>query len=236
MRLSPFWYPPILTYHRVHPEPAADTPTITPAVFERQIALLAQQWRPITMAAFTEWLDGRGTLPARAVVITFDDGTEDNHAHALPILSRYEVPATVFMIADNIGRPGFLTREQLLELKTGGVTIGSHTVYHAYLPSRGLDQVRRELTDSKRFLEDRLGGPVDFLSYPGGGYTAKVRCLTRDAGYRAACTTNRGTTRWVIDRWALRRITMHTSTMSPMALALRCSGFYNTFRRLRAPA
>ena len=236
IRLRPFWYPPILTYHRVHPEPSTDTPTMSPQVFERQIALLAKQWQPVDFSTLAAWLEGQGQLPARAVVVTFDDGTDDTCTYALPILVRHQVPATVFMIADNVGRPGFLTREQLAELRAGGVAVGSHTVYHTYLPSRGPDQIRRELVESKQFLETCLGAPVDFISYPGGGYTAEARQMAREAGYRAACTTNRGTNRWGIDRWALRRITMHASTRSPAALWVRCNGYYNTLRRLKPPS
>ncbi|MBI4227210.1 MAG: polysaccharide deacetylase family protein [Candidatus Omnitrophica bacterium] len=230
------WYPPILTYHRVHPDPATDTPTLSPMVFARQMAQLAQRWHAVDPDALAAWLERRGRLPARAVMVTFDDGTEDTYTQALPVLARHRIPAAVFMIADNVGRPGFLTRDQLRALHGHGVTIGSHTVYHAYLPSRDRDQVRRELVDSKRFLEDQVGAPVDWLSYPGGGYTAEARRLAEEAGYRAACTTNRGTRRWPIDRWALRRITMHASSASPAAIWLRCSGYYNTFRRLRAPS
>lgn len=230
------WYPPILAYHRVHPEPGTDTPTVPPEIFERHVAWLAAHWQPVEFAALAAWLERRGRLPQRAVVVTFDDGTDDTATHAFPILARHRVPATVFTIADNVGRPGFLTRDQLRALHAGGVTIGSHTVYHAYLPSRDPEQVRRELVESKRFLEACVNAPVEFLSYPGGGYTAEVHRGAQDAGYRAACTTNRGTNRWVIDRWALRRIAMHASTRSPGALRLRCSGYYNLFRRLRAPS
>lgn len=230
----PFWYPPILTYHRVHPAAAADTPTLTPQQFDRQMTRLAQRWRPIPLATLITWLEGQGPLPRRAVAVTFDDGEESLAAHAGPILRRHRIPATVFMIADNIGRPGFLTEEQLRRLRGEGMTIGSHTLRHAYLPSLPADQARHELAESKRRLEQRSGGPVEFLSYPGGGYTPDVAQAARETGYRAACTTNRGTQR-APDRWALRRITMHASAISAAGIWLRCSGYYTTWKRLRAP-
>lgn len=229
------WYPPILTYHRVHPEAADDTPTLTPESFDRQMALLAQRRQPIPLAALVAWLEGQTPLPRRAIAVTFDDGEESIAMHAGPILRRHRIPATVFMIADNIGRPGFLTEEQLRRLRGEGVTIGSHTLRHAYLPSLPAAQVRHELAESKQRLEQRTGGPVEFLSYPGGGYTPAVVQAAREIGYRAACTTNRGTQR-APDRWALRRITMHASATSAARIWLRCSGYYTTWKRLRAPA
>lgn len=230
------WYPPILTYHRVHPNPAGDTPTLSPAAFDRQMALLARHWQPVPLATLAGWLERQGGLPPRAVAVTFDDGTEDTATQALPILARYGVPATVFMITENIGRTGFLTRDQLLALRKGGVTIGSHTVRHAYLPSLAPDRMHQELIDSRRQLGDLLGRPPEFLSYPGGGYTPVIAHAAREAGYRAACTTNRGMLRMPIDPWALRRITAHPSATAWPGMALLCSGYYNAFRRLRAPS
>lgn len=236
-RLSlPLWYPPILTYHRVHPDAATDTPTLSPAAFERQMALLARRWRPIPFETLAAWLEGRGALPRRAVVITFDDGEESVVTHAAPILRKHQIPATVFMIAENVGRPGFLTWDAMRQMAGNGITIGSHTVRHAYLPSLTADRAREELVESKRQLEQGLGRPVAFVSYPGGGFTPAIREAARDAGYRAACTTNRGLPRQPVDRWALRRITMHASASSAAGIWWRCSGYYNTFRRLRAPS
>lgn len=229
------WYPPILTYHRVHPEPAHDTPTLSPAAFDRQMALLARYWRPVPLATVATWLEGQGPLPPRAVAVTFDDGTDDTAVHAFPILARYRVPATVFMITENIGQAGFLTRDQLLALQKGGVTIGSHTVRHAYLPSLASDRIHHELIDSRRELGTLLGRSPEFLSYPGGGYTPVIAHAAREAGYRAACTTNRGTLQHP-DLWALRRITAHPSANSWPGMALLCSGYYNAFRRLRTPS
>lgn len=230
------WYPPILTYHRIHPDSATDTPTMTPEVFERQMALLAARWRPISLAALATWLEGTAPPPSRAVVVTFDDGTEDTAQHAAPILARYRIPAAVFMITANIGRPGFLTWDHLRQLQAGGVVIGSHTVHHAYLPSLPIARARDELRDSRRQLAQGLGRPVEFLSYPGGGFSKEIATAAREQGYRVCCTTNRGFRRWPVDRWALRRITMHRSAASPWLLRVRCSGYAQLMKRLRAPA
>ncbi len=229
------WYPPILTYHRIHPTPASDTPTLSPAIFEQQMKILATRWKPIPLLELVAWLEGKSPYPAKGVVVTFDDGTEDTYTHAFPILSRHRIPATVFLIADHVGKPSSLNPDQLRVMGQAGVTFGSHTSTHAYLPELSIDQIRDELQTSKRLLEDR-GFSIEFLSYPAGGFTQEIIQAVREAGYRAACTTNRGRQRFSIDRWALRRITMHGRLTSSFGMWLRCGGFYGLNRRLRPPA
>lgn len=232
--IQKYWYPPILSYHRVDPVLGTDTPTVSPAVFEQQMGILRRFWRPIPLADLMLWLEAREALPARAVVVTFDDGTEDSFTRAFPILEKFQIPATVFMIAGNVGKPGSLSADQIGTMAQGGVTFGSHTVRHAYLPSVPIDEARQELQDSKRLLE-LLGLQIDFLSYPAGGFTAEIAGIARAAGYRAAFTTNRGERRLPVDRWAIRRVTMHAQR-SFLGMWLKSSGYYEINHRIRPPA
>lgn len=228
-------YPPILTYHRVHLDPASDTPAMAPEVFERQMAILSKYWKPIPLSGLVSCLEDGAAFPARSVVVTFDDGTEDTFAYAFPILKSYQIPATVFLIAANVGRDSFLKPEQIHRMRESGVTFGSHTTNHAYLPSLPMSKVWEEVIGSKRALEG-LGLAVDTISYPAGGFTPQIQEMVRKAGYRAACTTNRGVQRFQIDRWAVRRISMHGKTTSFLGLWLRCSGYYGFTRSLKSPA
>jgi len=229
------WYPPILTYHRVHPEIMADTPSVFPKTFERQIALLSRYWKPISLSALVSCLAQKASPPRNGVVVTFDDGTADHFIYAYPILKNYRIPAILFVITDNIGKEGFLNHEQIRTMQQSGIAFGSHTARHAYLPSLTLENIRRELVESKRSLEG-LGVRVEFLSYPAGGFTPDVAEAARTSGYRAACTTNRGMTRFPIDRWALRRVTMHERATTRLGMWIRCSGYYGLNKRLRRPA
>jgi len=235
MPKPPFWYPPILAYHRVHPDQATDTPTVSPEAFEKQMAILAQRWRPIPLSAIIGSLDGGKPLPARAVAVTFDDGTEDNFIPACPILLRYRIPATIFLITGQIGQPGYLSTDQIRQMAESGISFGSHGLDHEYLPSLAQADLERTLSESKRAIE-ALGLPAEFISYPGGGYTASVMSAARRGGYRGACATNRGFQRFPPDRWALRRITMHEKTVTPAGIWLCCCGYYGINRRLRAPS
>ncbi len=232
---APFWYPPILAYHRIHPDGRTDTPTIPPDRFSRQMALLAAHWRPISLGELVDCLERGAPPPDRSVAVTFDDGTDDFFTHALPILAEHRIPAAVFVIAGNVGRPGSLTPTQLTAISSRGICLGSHTLSHDYLPSMSLARAEESLSLSKQLLE-RSCGRVEFLSYPAGGFTPEIARAARSLGYRAACTTNRGHRRHPIDRWALRRISMRPGTESRFGMWLRCSGYYGFNRRLRPPA
>jgi len=231
----PLWYPPILAYHRVHPDGATDTPTISPEIFGQQMAILAERWKPVPLLDLVIRLEEGQPFDRREVAVTFDDGTEDNFTHAYPVLKQHRVPATIFLITENIGQPGFLSKTQIAEMADQGTTFGSHTLHHAYLPKLPMDCVREELVESRRKLQG-MGLAADLMSYPAGGFSQEIAHAVQEAGYRAACTTNRGLQRFPVDRWALRRNTMHANATTPFGLWLRCCGWYGLNRRLRSPS
>ena len=235
MRDLPFWYPPILTYHRIHPTPSSETPTLSPEEFEKQMKLLSERWKPSRLSTLAGALEGKEHFPPRGVVVTFDDGTEDTYTHAFPILSQYRIPAAVFLIAGNVGKEGFVKPQQIARMDREGITFGSHCLNHEYLPSLTPEQAEYSILLSKKHLE-RLGIPVEFISFPGGGFTRQVIEAVQRAGYRAACTTNRGFRRFPVDRWALRRVSIHSGAASRFGIWLRCCGYYGLNRRLRSPS
>ena len=211
-----------------------------------------------------------GTLPARALAITFDDGYADNHDVALPILARHGLPAAFFiatgyldggrMFNDSIiesvrltQRPGLdlrdmfeddqaryalssmaqrraaidniiprikyfqvdernklvemiahradvklpddlmMTSAQVVAMRRAGMQIGAHTVSHPILARLSADDVRREMTESRRFLEQLLGERVGLFAYPNGkpelDYNASCVAAVREGGFDAAFTT-----------------------------------------------
>jgi peptidoglycan/xylan/chitin deacetylase (PgdA/CDA1 family) len=125
------------------------------------------------------------------VSITFDDGYIDNFETVFPILREFNFPAAIFVIADRIGKEGFLNYGQLREmLKSELITIGCHTMSHRYLLELDNRQLTYEIEDSKRVLEENLGNRIEFFSYPWGGYSPYIEKIVENAGYRAAFTTN----------------------------------------------
>ena len=231
------YYPPILGYHRVGRFQGDHVPTISVETFEHQLTFLARsRYRVVGLEEIVSCLSRRQSIPRRSVVITFDDGYEETHEVAWPLLKRFGFPATVFVAPAEVGWPGFATWEQVAAMARDGLVIGCHTMHHTYLPLLGADRLPEELVESKRVIEERIGRPVTLLSYPVGGFTLQVQSAVQQAGYLAACTTNRASWHPGIDPYALRRIKVTERDSNPILFWAKVSGYYDLFRRLREPA
>ena len=229
------YYPPILAYHRVGRFKNDHVPTVSVQAFEAQMKHLHRsRVRVVPLEAMVETLAKGGPAPRGVTAITFDDGYEETHTNAWPLLKRFGFPSTVFVTPGEVGLPGFATWTQVRELAVDGVTVGCHTMHHTYLPLAKDEALTEELVDSKRVIEEKTGRPVRLMSYPVGGYTVRAQEIVRSAGYLAACTTNRGQRRG-LDLFALRRIKMTDRDANSLLLAAKLSGYYDAFRRLRQP-
>lgn len=211
----------ILMYHAVD-EPSAPSESrlcVTPTAFSRQMQWLRQStFRPVTLDQVVDCLNRGRPLPADAVAVTFDDGFGDVYDHALPTLLEYEIPATMFAVADRLGRTndwmdqrGFPTRaivsaEQLRRLDAAGMSIGSHTLTHPRMTELAPADAEREARDSRHRLEDVIGKPVQHFAYPYGLYNGAVKKAVRAAGYSSAASTRSGFNAANGDLFELRRI------------------------------
>ncbi len=227
---------PILMYHHVAVADPKEANWVTPENFARQMAYLKEHgYNVIALADLIERMRAGKDFPRNTVVITFDDGYDNNYYHAFPVLKRFGFPATIFMVADFVDQPGFLTLAQMQEMQTQGITFGSHSRRHAYLPDVSPEVLRDEVVNSKKILEELLNRPIDLMGYPSGGYNAEVQQVVREAGYRGACTTNRGFSRQNEDLYALKRVRfVNRSTDWPINW-MQLSGYYNLFRSPKNP-
>lgn len=125
----------------------------------------------------------------KTVVITFDDGYEDNYTDMFPILKRCGGKATVFVIVDSIGKPGYLSEEQMREMaESGCVRFGSHTVSHPRLTELDEDEIRAEFAMSKERITEITGVECDSVAYPFGDCDGRVKEIAKeyfDFGYLA---------------------------------------------------
>ena len=211
----------ILMYHIVAEPTSAQEARYccTPPRFESQMRHLGKAGlRLLTLDAIADALDGRAEWPDRGVAVTFDDGFADTFANALPILTRYGIPATMFAVSDLIGASndwmsarGFpkrrlMSASELREMSAAGVTIGSHTRTHPRLPELDAEAKRSEVRGSKARLEDVIGRSVTAFAYPYGLFDDDARQAVAEAGYRTACSTRSGFNGPDADRYLLRRI------------------------------
>ena len=228
---------PILDYHKVGAFRGDHVPTVSPEAFERQLAFLAAfHYRVLSFDELVGYLDRAEPFPRRSVAITFDDGYEETCTVAWPLLKRFGFPATVFIASGEVGWPGFVTWEQVGEMARDNITIGSHTMHHSYLPLVKEERLTEELAGSKQAIEAVIKRPVHYLSYPIGGFTPQAQAVVRQAGYRAACTTNRALIPVQLDRYALRRIKMTERDANPLCLLAKTSGYYDIFRQPKHPS
>jgi peptidoglycan/xylan/chitin deacetylase (PgdA/CDA1 family) len=174
--------------------------------FTRQMALLARLgYRVLDLDTALDCLAGAQAAPARAVVLTFDDGYENFAQQALPVLQDHGFPATVYAISGWLGRraewfaaepdrpiPDLMSAQRLREVHAAGITIGSHTASHTRLHRASRLVLRQELRDSKAALEDILGDEVRHLSYPYNSFDRATVHAAARAGYASATTCLRG--------------------------------------------
>ena len=220
----------ILMYHIID-EPRASQEAkycCRPRNFDKQMQYLrAAGFRVTALDTLLAALEEGDETQENMVAVTFDDGFVCAYDAALPVLLRHEIPATMFIPSDRVGKSNdwmrshatapraILSVSQLRDLDRAGITVGSHTRTHPRLTEIGAVRVADELRGSKAALEQILGKRVDYFAYPFGLCNNAVRDEVERAGYRAACSTRSGFNRKTVDRFLLRRIEVYGSDTIP---------------------
>jgi len=185
----------ILLYHEVadFPERAKQVRKMSPVdslltkKFEGQMALLSD--RANTKVVTIDDLFAEGQDRAQKVVLTFDDGFIGNYLFALRILEKYGYKATFFVTVNNISKNGYMSWDQLGILYQKGHSIQSHTMTHPMLGECDEGQIAYELETSRKIIEDKIGGPVKYLSLPFGSSNGRVIHVAKQLGYQGIFTS-----------------------------------------------
>lgn len=208
-----------LCYHGVSTTWAAPM-SVTPEALERQLTLLLE--RGYVGATFSETAAARPE--ARLLAITFDDGFNSTAAVAGPVLERLGLPGTVFVPTDFIGTdkpmswPGIsewlggpdesevmpMDWAQARALADSGWEIGSHSCSHPSMPALGIDELDREMTESRARVEEMMGAPCTSFAYPYGARSPQVVEAALRAGYTATAGLPRGG--WIHSQFILPRV------------------------------
>jgi len=196
---------PILAYHRIVPGSSSKNLGefgLPASNFERHMRYLHEHgYVCLSLADLSRDLDNGRSRRRRTVALTFDDGHKEFFTLAYPILHDYGFTSTVFLVTnwtreqsdlEHEGNSHYLTWEQIDVLHKGGISFGSHTCTHSWLPGLSREQVWRELTASKECLGARLGQEIQWLAYPFGASTSEIQKMAEDAGYKAAYGIARG--------------------------------------------
>jgi peptidoglycan/xylan/chitin deacetylase (PgdA/CDA1 family) len=189
---------PVLMFHHVGDIPAgADrirrNLTVSRHSFEAQMSYLKQAgYHPISQSQLFKALFYGDALPANSLMLTFDDGYADNYFVALPILKKYGFTATFYIITGLVGSSEYMNWDQVTELESSGMDVGSHTLSHKDLTTLSVADLNHELKDSAQDLSTHLGHPIYWFCYPAGKYNDDVIKTLRESGYLLAVTAKPG--------------------------------------------
>ncbi len=210
---------PILCYHKISTDQEAMS--ISPERFREQLdALRKMGYHSISLKELGDlWAQGKDPLP-RSLVITFDDGYENNYSMAQPILKEEGFSATVFIIVDRKFRTDLLEWSEITELRQEGWEIGSHSWSHVDLTIRPDYHGEVEIKKSRLEIAKRSGGEVGWFAYPYGALNEKTEKWVEKSGYQGAVTTRTGMADKTDGIYRLDRISI-TPNILPTAFSLK---------------
>lgn len=199
----------VLCYHSVHP--SKQIRSATPRLFEEQVEWLQEHCEIVPYRSIARLIHSPSPNDRRpAVAVTFDDGYDDNHRYAFPILLARGVPATIFVTTGLVDRDRRsiqrfarlwavseaevrgLSWGQISEMHVAGFDIGAHTRSHLSLTDMDESGAAEEINSSRAAIEDHLGEPVTLFAYPFGKPREHLSSSTMDLvaglGFESAAT------------------------------------------------
>lgn len=228
---------PIVMYHSVNPGAMPENRlAISTATFEHQMHFLKyHHYNVLPLESLATLIKERKKIPSKTISITFDDGYKDNYIYAFPILKKYHLPATVFIITDEVGRADRLSWDQIKAMQDSGIiTFGSHTLGPEPLINIKSEQdLKKQIFDSKKILEEKLGRPISAFSYPEGRFNNRIKQLVMTAGYKLAVVTNPGKEFANDDIFALKRLRISANSNNLFVFWIETGGYYNFIREYR---
>ncbi len=218
---------PILMYHYVeHVQNSRDIMrqklAILPSTLDLQLRTLqAAGYTFMSASELSSVIDEKIPLPKKPVVLTFDDGYADFYENAFPVLEKYQVKATAYIITDFIGKPGYMTLDQLKIIKASNlVEIGAHTEHHIDLNTASVAKQTEEIVGSKIALEEYFPGQVTSFAYPSGRFNSETIQIVKSAGFTNAMSTLPGTEVSTANRLVLFRLRPGSRTGSELVTFL----------------
>lgn len=183
---------PIIMYHYV--EYISDVNdlvkkklNINPYTFEQELkSLKDNNWQTYFLKDVPDIISGKEKISSKSAILTFDDGYEDFYTVVFPLLKKYQMKGTIYIIYDFIGRKGFLNEKEITEIsKSSLVEIGSHTLDHVYLKSLPISVQKKQIFESKKKLEEQFNIKIETFAYPYGAFTEDTIDLVKQASYSA---------------------------------------------------
>ncbi len=228
---------PIFTYHSI--DNSNSFISISPQVFRKQIEYLAKNgYKTLTLSQ----LEAQQSQREKICVLTFDDGFKSVYENAFRVLKEFSFTATIFLTTGYINSTfvnfPMLNWDEIEEMNAYGIEFGAHTVTHPFLTRLTQNEALKEILDSKKIIEKRLGKKVNFFCYPYGDYNEVTKKIVKAAGFKGACTIEFG--RWkagddcfAIKRLGLNRISPHDYTAQILFFKRCLDGTAEIYRELK---
>lgn len=215
---------PVLMYHHIRAldptfSPVALGLSVTPEHFASHMKELVDLgYHTITPHELYLAIHQQATLPEKPVLISFDDGHRDQYKNAWPILQKYHLKATFFVISGYLSYAGYLDAGMIRELdRSGLITIASHTRHHVSVPSIKPERRLEEVQGSKKDLEKVVNHPVVDFAYPYGAVNGSTEDLVADSGYEIGFSTYVGSLHASSSLMELRRVrVLDEDTLAPL--------------------
>ncbi|MFN2222219.1 MAG: polysaccharide deacetylase family protein [Chloroflexota bacterium] len=216
---------PILMYHYIsQPPQGADKYRLdlstSPALFREQMAyLLENGYETVDLYDLTLAIVDKGQLPAKPVVLTFDDGYRDNYENAFPILRELGLRGTFFVTTEFIDQnnPDYMSWAMIEEMAAAGMRIEPHSKTHPDLTLNDRDFIIWEVLGSQETIASYIGYRPRYFAYPGGRYNSEVQQIVAELDFWGAVTTTNGNWHGFDDRFEWGRVRMRNTT-SPAEL------------------
>ena len=217
---------PILVYHRVSDTDTNPT-TLKVADFDAQLKYLLDNGYHVIAPddLLDAWASGK-PLPKNPIILTFDDGHEDIYRNVFPILQKYNMRATVFIVTNHIGMKDYLSWDFIRLLQAGGfMDFESHTMSYKDLTTLKGDKLWNEIYGSKQAIEWALQKPAKFIAYPDGKYTIDAEDTSKEVGFRAGFIEDYGLATNDSNSYVLTRIPVQGSnSQTLLRFKLRLKG------------
>ncbi len=237
---------PILMYHKV-PNKNIETQHkifVNKKNFEKHLRFFRLcSIKSITLKQYNDFSEGKITaklFPSKPIILTFDDGYEDNYTNMLPLTEKYGFKGVLFLLGnfnlthndwDKKEDPSankLMSTEQKMAFVKSGWEIGAHTLTHPHLTEINSTLAKNEIAESKRSIEATLKISVNTFAYPYGDYNEEIKSETANAGFRFAVATDTGGLLLDDDRYAIFRVNMFPDE-SLFSLYKKTSSWYRKY-------
>lgn len=204
---------PVLCYHNLAPQ-SKGRMILAAKVFEEQMRYLKNQgYRVINLQQFIEFVSLKRQLPARSILLTFDDGYRSFSQYAAPVLKELGFTATLFVYTDFVGAgANAFTWDDLKKLREEGFDVQAHSKSHGDMVRAGKEpaneydrRLEAELAQPRALFQKYLGFAPEILAYPYGRQDDAVVRRTRERGYTAAFTVRRQGSPSFVDPYRIHR-------------------------------